>query len=146
MECCRQAIDELASLPCIPKTRVNGMGREMGLLREKYEVDAPGGWYRVMKELRAMVDRSADRFQLYENDSEGAKHQIEDGSDDEMKGIESYESNHEDSGIIPPGGCLVTMTSGQEIRKFGPTFVQLEHRLANRTNSGRRYGIISNEG
>ena len=58
--CCVQAIQELADLPCSPAARADVMGRAMELLREKYNVNAPRGWYPVMKQLRlrARCDRA----------------------------------------------------------------------------------------
>ena len=51
--CCAQAIRELGELPCTPAARAAVMGRAMELLRERHGVNAPRGWYPVMKQLRA---------------------------------------------------------------------------------------------
>ena len=50
--CCAVAIQELADLPCTQATRADVMGRAMEILRGKYDVNAPRGWYPVMKQLR----------------------------------------------------------------------------------------------
>lgn len=58
IECCKLALEELADEPFLGRaSNARVMGRAMQLLRDKYRVNAPRGWYPAMKRLRASSEK-----------------------------------------------------------------------------------------
>lgn len=52
-ECCRLALQEMSDETYLGRvSSARTMGRAMGLLRDKYDLNAPPGWYPAMKRLR----------------------------------------------------------------------------------------------
>jgi hypothetical protein len=74
-ECCLDAIEGLSSRQFAgPASNANVMGNAMEILRERYGVDAPRGWYPVMKTLRQI---SAEEQEFKQKSEQESKVQLE---------------------------------------------------------------------
>src|SRR5579875_949034 len=123
--CCAQAIEDLADLPCNSRTRADVMGRAMGLLREKHGIDAPRGWYLVMKQLRAMNEVNVDTDQAYEREGVGAQQEFRQAHCNDAPRHKKCGREGEEWDAVPPESVLSSDRSVLEFVDGGHELLSL---------------------
>lgn len=120
--CCAQAIEELSDLLCNSRARADVMGRAMELLRKEHGIDAPRGWYPVMKQLRAAIEARVDTVQVNEREDGGAQQEFRQEGRIDAQRHERAGCEGEEWDAVPPERVL---GSGHSVLEF----VDREHEL-----------------